>query len=95
MTETQQVQRNKPLTRIFLWNSSRSLSTVVVRSIIDTPTPVSMVPSGKTIFEPHLNLFYIDLQEDQLIAEGAFLLKNNLGIVYIGVFNSGRDHLIS
>ena len=51
MTEAQDVQRNKPLTRIFLWTSSRSLSTVVVRSIRE-------LPRVKTIFEPHLNLFY-------------------------------------
>ena len=51
MTETQEVQRNKPPTRIFLWTSSRSLSTVVVRSIRE-------LPRVKTIFEPHLNLFY-------------------------------------
>ena len=45
------LQQNKPLTRIFLWTSSRSLSTVFVRSVKE-------LPRVKTIFEPHLNVFY-------------------------------------
>ena len=45
------LQQNKPLTRIFLWTSSRSLSTVFVRSVKE-------LPRVKIIFEPHLNIFY-------------------------------------
>ena len=41
----------RPYTRVFLWTSSRSLSSVFTRSIRE-------LPRVKVLFEPHLHVFY-------------------------------------